>query len=75
MIRSFDKSFIIGEITISKSAEDQSNLLENIVEFYNKFRPRTKEGRMNKEIYLIGQIFFMKVANKLKIRSKKVYFH
>ena len=75
MIRSFDKSFIIGEITISKSAEDQSNLLENIVEFSNKFRPRTKEGRMKKEIYLIGQIFFMKVANKRKIRSKKVYFH
>ena len=51
MIRSFDKSFIIGEITISKSAEDQSNLLENIVEFSNKLDQEQKKVGWKKNIF------------------------
>ena len=32
---------------------DQSNLLENWVEFNNKYRPKNKEGNEKKEIRLI----------------------
>ena len=28
---------------------DQSNLLENIVKFNNKFKPKTKEGKAKKQ--------------------------
>ena len=28
---------------------DQSNLLENIVKFNNKFKPKTKEGKTKKQ--------------------------
>ena len=31
--------------SFGESREDQSNLLENLVEFNNKFRPKNKEGR------------------------------
>ena len=48
MIRSFGESIIDGKITISEADKDQSNLLENIVEFNNKSRPRTKKDSMQK---------------------------
>ena len=51
------------KITISVVDEDQSNLLENIVEFNNKSRPTTKEDKMKKEILLIVQMLFMKIDN------------
>ena len=53
MIRSFGESIIDGKITISEVDKDQSNLLENIVEFNNKSRPRTKKDSMQKETLLI----------------------
>ena len=31
---------------------DQSNLLKNIVDFHNKSRPRTMEGKDKKNTYL-----------------------
>ena len=44
-MRSFGESIHAGEITIDEAEEDQSNLLKNIVEFYEKSRPITKEGK------------------------------
>ena len=34
--------------SIVEAEEDQSNLLKNIIEFNNKSRPRTIEGKANK---------------------------
>ena len=47
-MRSFGESIIGGKFTISEADEDQRNLLENIVEFYNKSGPRAKENKMKK---------------------------
>ena len=41
----------------------QSNLLENMVEFNNKTRPKSKEDKEKKEIVLITKVHFMKVEN------------
>ena len=41
-IRSFDDSIPNGQITISETDEKQSHLLNNILEFYDKARPRSK---------------------------------
>ena len=48
MIRSFGENTTSGKIAISETDENQSNLLENIVEFINKSRTRTEEGNMRK---------------------------
>ena len=48
-IRSFGESIHAGEITIDEAEEDQSNLLKNIVEFYEKSRAITKEGKDKKK--------------------------
>ena len=46
--RSFGESIYTGKITIDEADEDKSNLLKNIVEFNDKSRPRTKEGKDKK---------------------------
>ena len=51
-VRSFGESIISGKITITQVDEDQSNLLEKVGEFSNKFRPRTEERKTKK-----GNIF------------------
>lgn len=51
-VRSFGESIISGKITITQVDEDQSNLLEKVGEFSNKFIPRTEEGKTKK-----GNIF------------------
>ena len=48
VIRSFNENTTSGKIAISETDENQSNLLENIVEFINKSRTRTEEGNMRK---------------------------
>ena len=47
-IRSFGNSIYTGKINIDEPEMDQSNLLENIVKFNNKFKPKTKEGKAKK---------------------------
>ena len=43
---------------------DQSNLLKNIVDFHNRSRPRTMEGK-DKKKYILMKVhtLFMKVKN------------
>ena len=48
-IRSFGDSIYTGKINIDEPEMDQSNLLENIVKFNNKFKPKTKEGKAKKQ--------------------------
>ena len=42
---------------------DQINLLKNIIEFYNKSRSRTIEGKDKKEILMREHVLFMKTRN------------
>ena len=42
MIRSFGDSIYTGKIPIDERDIDQSNLLENMVKFNNKSRPKNK---------------------------------
>ena len=48
MIRSFGESVYTGKINIDKAEMDQSNLLKTLVEFNEKSRPRTTEGKDKK---------------------------
>ena len=62
-IRSFGESIYTGKAKLVEAEEDQSNLLKDIVEFDNKSRPRTKEGKGKKEILVKVHMLFMKVDN------------
>ena len=55
------KVFILARLKIVEAEKDQSTLLKNIVEFNNKSRPRTKEGKDKKETLMKVHILFMKV--------------
>ena len=53
MIGSFGENIISGKITINDADEDQSNLLENIVEFNKNSRPRTKDCKRKKILLIV----------------------
>ena len=52
MIRSFSGNSYSGKISIDEADMDQSNLLENMVEFNNKSRPIITESNNKKKKYL-----------------------
>ena len=45
---SFGESIYTGKINVNEAKIDQTNLLENIVKFDNKFRPRSNEDKDKK---------------------------
>ena len=45
MIRSFGESIFTSKININKDEMGQSNLLENMVKFNDKYRPKNKEDK------------------------------
>ena len=47
-IRSFGDIVYTGKISMDEVEMDQSNLLENMVKFNNKSRPRSKENKDKK---------------------------
>ena len=47
-IRSFDDNIYNSKIGINEVEMDQTNLLENMIEFNNKSRPKTKDGQDKK---------------------------
>ena len=47
------ESIYAGKITKNEAEEDQSNLLKDIVEFNEKSRARTKEGKDKKNRYVL----------------------
>ena len=54
-INSFGESIYTRRAKIVETKEDQINLLKNIVEFNNKYEPRTKEGKDKKgDTYVSG---------------------
>ena len=60
-VRSFGNNIYTGKINIDETERDQSNLLEKLAEFNNKFRPKTKGGKDTERIFLIVSELFMKV--------------
>ena len=48
MIRSFGDNIYNRKISIDEAKMDQSNLLENMVEFNNKTRPKKEEEKVTK---------------------------
>ena len=51
--RSFGASISTGKININEAERDQSILLKNMVEFNNKSRPKTKEGKDKKILVIV----------------------
>ena len=69
-IRSFGESIYAGKSSTDEAEEYQSNLLENIIEFNEKSRPRTKEGKDKKEILMKLYMLFIKIENWNTFRSE-----
>ena len=63
IIRSFGDSIFTGNITISEANEKQSNLLDVILNFNNKFRPRSKADKDKKAIFMKMKMHFNKAEN------------
>ena len=51
--RSVGHSFYTSKISIDEAEMDQTNVLDNIVDFNNKSRTRSKEDKIKNEILLI----------------------
>ena len=52
---------------------NQTNLLENMVKFDNKSRPKSKDDKDKKGILLIVYVLFMRVENELLLLSEVEY--
>ena len=50
-IRSFGDSIYSDKINIDEAELDQTNLLENMVKFNNKSKPKTEEGKDKRTKY------------------------
>ena len=62
-IRSFGDKIYTSNINIDEAEMDESNLLKNVIEFNNKSRPRTIEGKDKKEILTKVYTLFIKAEN------------
>ena len=47
-LKSFVESIYTGKTNIDKAEMDQRNILENMIQFNNKFRPRPKKDKEKK---------------------------
>ena len=63
-IRSFRDSIYNNKIEIHEANEEQADLLEYILSFNSKTKPRSDEDKnKNKMMFLIVQEIFMRVEN------------
>ena len=62
-MRSFGDSIYTRKAGLVGAEEDQSNVLENIVEFNDKYRPKSKEGKDKKKVLMKVDMLFMMVQN------------
>ena len=62
-IRSFGESIYSGKISIFEAHMDETNLLENMKEFNDKSRPKTKEGKDKKRNTFNSIMLFTKMEN------------
>ena len=71
-IRSFGDDIYNSEITINEAGQEQSGLVQYILNFNNKARPKNKDDKKN---ILIAQKIFIMVENYLLVLFKGDYFH
>ena len=62
-IRSFADDICSSKITINKADQEQSHLVEYIQNFNNKTRPKNKDDKKTKKLFLIAQKIFIMVEN------------
>ena len=63
-IRSFGDDIYSSKITINKADQEQSDLVEYILNFNNKTRPKNKDDKKKtKKIFLIAHKIFIMVDN------------
>ena len=63
-IRSFGDDIYSSKITINEADQEQSDLVEYILNFNNKTRLKNKDGKKKtKKIFLIAQKIFIIVEN------------
>ena len=63
MIGSFGESTYNHKVNVTEAEGDQSNLLNNIVEFNDKSKTRSKEGNNKKRHTYEVHMLFMRVGN------------
>ena len=62
-MRIYGDHIYTGKINIDKAEIDQNILLENMVDFNDKSRPRTKVNKDKSEILMKVHMLFMRVKN------------
>ena len=55
IVRSFGENIYSGKNTINKANKEQADSLEYILNFNNKARPKNKDDKKVKEMFLIQQ--------------------
>ena len=60
-IRSFGDDIYSSKITINESDQEQSYLIEYILNFHNKTRPKNRDNKKTKRIFSIAQKIFIMV--------------
>ena len=59
---------------MNEADEEQADLTEYILNFNDKARPKNRDDKKNKTMFLILQIIFVMVANQLSVLSRADYF-
>ena len=62
-IRSFGDDIYSSKITINEADQEQSDLIDYIIDFNNKNRPKNKDDKKTKTIFLIVHEVFTMVDN------------
>ena len=62
-IRSFGDDIYSSKITINEADQEQSDLIDYIIDFNNKTRPKNKDDKKTKTIFLIVHKVFTMVDN------------
>ena len=74
-IRSFGYGICNHKIGIHEANQEQADLLESILSFNNKTKPRSDEDKNKKVTFLIVQKIFMSVEDYFLMLLKVDYFH
>ena len=75
-INSFDDNIYSRKIATNEADQEQSDLIEYILNFNNKTRPKIKDDEKNKKNVLnSAENFFIMVENQLLIFLRADYFH
>ena len=62
-IRSLDENIYSGKIIMAKADEEQVDLMDYILKFNNKARPKNRDDKKNKKLLLMLQTIFTMLEN------------